>query len=199
MFDWIKNITKEYPPFWKNYLSKFDKKPSKRFVVLSTETTGLNPKKDLILSIGAIGIENNSILVGDSYEVIISQKETISKEDSRNEFLIHTQQKKVTETRAIQNFIKYLENAVLVGHRVNFDIEMINEALEKLDCGRLKNEALDIEVMYKKLHDINDKNFTLEDLGTLFKIPKAERVSTADDAYTIALLFLKLKSRLGIA
>jgi DNA polymerase-3 subunit epsilon len=198
MFDWIKNITKESPPFWKNYLSKFDKKPSKRFVVLSTETTGLNPKKDLILSIGAIGIENDSIHVGDSYEVIISQKETISKEDSQNEFLIHTQQKKVTETRAIQNFIKYLGNAVLVGHRVNFDIEMINESLEKLGCGRLKNEALDIEVMYKKLHDINDKNFTLEDLGTLFKIPKAERVSTADDAYTIALLFLKLKSRLGI-
>lgn len=199
MFDWIKNITKEYPPFWMNYLSKFDKKPSKRFVVLSTETTGLNPKKDLILSIGAIGIENDSIHVGDSYEVIISQKETISKEDSQNEFLIHTQQKKVTETRAIQNFIKYLGNAVLVGHRINFDIEMINEALEKLDCGRLKNEALDIEVMYKKLHDINDKNFTLEDLETLFKVPKAERVSTADDAYTIALLFLKLKSRLGIA
>ncbi len=199
MFDWIKNITKEYPPFWKNYLSKFDKKTSKRFVVLSTETTGLNPKKDLILSIAAIGVENNNIIVGDLYDVIISQKEKISKEDSQNEFLLYTNQKKISETRAIQGFIKYLGNAVLVGHRINFDIEMINEALEKLDCGRLKNEALDIEVMYKKLHDINDKSFTLEDLSTLFKIPKSDRISTADDSYTIALLFLKLKSRLGIA
>jgi DNA polymerase-3 subunit epsilon len=39
----------------------------------------------------------------------------------------------------------------------------------------------------------------LEELGMLFKVPKAERVSTADDTFTIALLFLKLKSRLGIA
>jgi DNA polymerase-3 subunit epsilon len=92
-----------------------------------------------------------------------------------------------------------LGNAVLVGYRINFDIEIINEALEKLNCGRLKNEALDIEIMCKKLHDINDKNFTLEELGMLFKVPKAERVSTADDTFTIALLFLKLKSRLGIS
>jgi DNA polymerase-3 subunit epsilon len=74
---------------------------------------------------------------------------------------------------------------------------MINEALEKLGCGRLKNEALDIEVMYKKLHDINDKNLSLDDINSLLKIPKIERISTTDDAYTIALSFLKLKSRLG--
>jgi DNA polymerase-3 subunit epsilon len=77
-------------------------------------------------------------------------------------------------------------------------VEIINKALEKLDCSRLKNEAIDIEVMYKKLHDVNDKNFSLDELSTLFKMPKADRLSTSDDAYTIALLFLKLKSRLGL-
>ena len=50
MLDWIKNINKEYPEFWKNYLSKFDKKAS-RYVVLSTETTGLNPTIVLLLAI----------------------------------------------------------------------------------------------------------------------------------------------------
>ena len=52
MFDWIKNINKEYPEFWKIYLSKFEKK-SNRFVVLSTETTGLSLRKRCILSIGS--------------------------------------------------------------------------------------------------------------------------------------------------
>ena len=41
MFDWIKNIGGNYPEFYKNYLSKFDKK-SARFVVLSIETTGFH-------------------------------------------------------------------------------------------------------------------------------------------------------------
>ena len=52
--------------------------------------------------------------------------------------------------------------------------------------------------MYKKLHDIGDKNFSLDELANLFKIPKTERISTTDDAFTIALLFLKLKSRLKL-
>jgi hypothetical protein len=44
MLDWLKNINKEHPEFWKNYVSKFDKK-STRFVVLSTETSGMNVEK----------------------------------------------------------------------------------------------------------------------------------------------------------
>jgi DNA polymerase-3 subunit epsilon len=75
---------------------------------------------------------------------------------------------------------------------------MINASLEKLGCGRLKNEALDIDVMYRKLHDITDKQFSLDELCTIYKIPKSDRNSSSEDAYKIALLFLKLKSRLGI-
>ena len=44
MLDWIKSINKEHPDFWKSYVAKFESK-SNRYVVLSTETTGLNPKK----------------------------------------------------------------------------------------------------------------------------------------------------------
>jgi DNA polymerase-3 subunit epsilon len=115
-----------------------------------------------------------------------------------NDFLLESEQPKLSEVQAMEKFIDYIGNSTLVGHRINFDIEMINEALEKLACGRLKNEALDIEVMYKKLHDINDKNFSLDEMSHIFKIAKTERISTTDDAYTIALLFLKLKSRLGL-
>ncbi|GAA4073251.1 DNA polymerase III subunit epsilon [Flavobacterium cheonanense] len=197
MLDWLKNINKEYPEFWKTYLSKFDKK-SNRYVVLSTETTGLNPKKDVILSFGAVGVVNDNILIGDVFEVVIPQYKFLHDNGLSNDFLLESSQPKLSEIQAIEMFINFIGNATLVGHRIHFDIEMINEALEKSSCGRLKNEALDIEVMYKKLHDINDKNFSLDELSHLFKIAKTERISTTDDAYTIALLFLKLKSRLGL-
>lgn len=55
MFDWLKNIAKESPEFWKKYISKFGTK-SHRYVVLSTENTGINPVLDVITSIGAIAI-----------------------------------------------------------------------------------------------------------------------------------------------
>lgn len=197
MLDWLKNISKEYPEFWKNYVSKFDTKDN-RFICLSLETSGLNPKNDVILSIGAIAIVDNTIRIGDSFEIAIPQYKYLHDNGITNDFLLETNQPKLVEAAAIENFINYIGNATLIGHRIHFDVEMINEALDKLGCGRLKNEALDIEVMYKKLYDINDKNFSIDDLSSHFKIVKTERLSTIDDAYTIALLFLKLKSRLGI-
>jgi len=196
MLDWLKNINKEHPEFWKTYLSKFDKKGS-RYVALSIDSTGLNPKKDVILSFGAIGIVSDNILIGDVFEVTIPQYKFLHDNGLSNDFLLESEQPKLSEVHALEKFIEFIGNATLVGHRINFDIEMINESLEKLACGRLKNEALDIEVMYKKLHDINDKNFSLDELSSQFKISKTERISTTDDAFTIALLFLKMKSRLG--
>ena len=197
MLDWIKNINKEYPEFWKNYLSKFEKKAN-RFVVLSTETSGLSLSKDVILSIGAFSIINNSIIIADSFETVIAQYKFFHDNGISNEFTIETKMKKMGEPDGIQAFVEYIGNSVLVGHHIEFDVEMINVALERLGCGRLKNEALDIDVMHRKLNDINNKQFSLEELCDIYKIPKSDRNSSSEDAYKIALLFLKLKSRLGL-
>ena len=196
MLDWIKNIGGNFPEFYKNYTSKFDKKPS-RFVSISIETTGLDKNNDQILSIGAIAILNNNIIIGDSCEISFVKNVQINlNNDKELEY-----EKKVSEAlipAAIQTFLEFIENSVLVGHRIAFDVDILNEYLEKLNCGRLKNEALDVEVMYKKHKDINDKQYSLDDLLSKFKIEKSERYSVSEDAYCIALLFLKLKYRLGI-
>ncbi|MFV8323569.1 MULTISPECIES: 3'-5' exonuclease [unclassified Flavobacterium] len=197
MLDWLKNINKEYPEFWKTYLSKFDKK-STRFVVLSTETSGLNPDKDVILSIGSFSVIDNSIVIGDSFEAVLLQYKFFHDNGLSNEFLVESKMKKLGESEAIKLLIEFIQNSVLVGHHIDFDVEMINAALERLDCGRLKNEALDVDIMHRKLHDINDKQFSLDELCTVYNIPKSDRNSSAEDAYKTALLFLKLKSRLGI-
>lgn len=197
MLEWIKNINKVHPEFWKEYVSKFDKK-SKRFVVFSTETTGLNPEKDVILSIGSFAVIDNNIIIGDSFETVIAQYKFFHDNGILNEFTLESKMKKLGEPEAIQALIEFIGNAVLVGHHIDFDVEMINEVLERLDCGRLKNEALDIDVMYRKLHDISNKQFSLDELCDIYKIPKSDRNSSSEDAYKIALLFLKLKSRLGL-
>jgi DNA polymerase-3 subunit epsilon len=197
MLDWIKNLNKEYPEFWKIYSSKFEKK-SNRFVVISTETTGLNPNKDVILSIGAVTVENDTIVVYDSFEVILLQYIFLHDNGLSNEFIVESKLPKLGEPEAIQAFVDFIGNAILVGHRIHFDIEMINEALYKLGCSRIKNEAIDIEIMYRKLIDSTDKPFSVDELCKIFKVSKNDRHSSAEDAYTIALLFLKLKSRLGI-
>jgi DNA polymerase III subunit epsilon len=197
MFDWLKSLGKDYPKFWKEYISKFDKK-TLRFVAMSCESSGLNTDDDVIFSIACIAIEDNSVIVHDSIELGLLQNLGAISKEKRNAFLSSNLKSKLPESEAIKLFIDYLGNAILVGHRIHYDVEMLNKALHRMDCGRLKNEALDIEVMQNKLQDTSDKQFTLEDIAEMYKIPKSERYSASDDAYTIALLFLKLKSRLDI-
>ena len=171
MLDWIKNLNKEYPEFWKKYSSKFENK-SNRFVVISTETTGLNPNKDVILSIGAVSVENNTIVVGDFFEVILLQYIFLHDNGLSNEFIVESKLPKLGEAEAIQAFVEFIGNSILVGHRIHFDIDMINEVLYKLGCSRLKNEAIDIEIMYRKLIDSTDKPFSVDELCKVFKIEK---------------------------
>ncbi|NMH28975.1 3'-5' exonuclease [Flavobacterium silvaticum] len=197
MLDWLKNINREYPGFWKQYLQKFEHR-SKRFVIISLENSGQNPDKDVIFSIGAIAVTENSVSIGDEFEVIIPQYKYLHDNDISNEFIIESKLEKQSEPEAIEAFIDYIGNAVLVGHRIHFDIDLINMALSKLQCGRLKNEALDIEIMHRKLNDLPEKPFPLDELLRHYKVPGTARISAADDAYSNALLFLKLKSKLGI-
>lgn len=197
MLEWLKNINKEHPEFWKNYVSKFEEKSS-RYVILSTESSGFNPDKDVLLSIAAFSVVEDSIYIGDSFEAVLLQYQFYHDNHLADEFLLENKILKLSEPEAIQSFINFVGNSVLVGHHINSHVEMINHALDRLDCGRLRNEALDIDVMHCKLNDINDKEFSLDELSTFYHIPINEKNSAAENAYRTALLFLKLKSRLGI-
>jgi DNA polymerase-3 subunit epsilon len=197
MLDWLKNITKEHPEFWKEYLSKFENK-SNRYVVLSTEKTGLDTEKDVILSFGCFAVVNDNIYIGDNFEVTLLQYKYLHDNGLSNEFIVESKLTKLGEPEAMEAFLSYIGSATLVGYRIDIDVEIINTALGKMDCGRLKNEPLDLEIMHRRLHDINDKQFTLDELCTLYKVPISDRNSASEEAYKMALLFLKLKSRLGL-
>lgn len=196
MLDWLKN--KKYPEFWKTYLQKQEEK-SNRYVTLSLQTTGLNSQKDVILTIGAVAILNNQLIIKDSFEVVLLQYIYNHDHGFSNEFIIESKMPKSTETEGIQKLIEFLGNAILIGHRIDFDIEMINKALEKLGCSRLRNEALDLEVMFKKWKEFSDdKKFSVTEIAQGLKLPINDVDSSINEAFTMGLCFLKLKKQLGI-
>lgn len=198
MLDWLKHINKEYPDFWKEYQAKFSKK-SNRYVVLSTESTGDSVEKDVITYISAFAVVHDTILIKDSFETILLQYRFLHDNHLSNEYIIESRILKLSEPEALKTFIEYLGNGIIVGHQVERDVAMLNATLERMDCGKLRNEALDINIMHRKLHEIDDeKEFSLEELANYYKIQQTENSSTTEKAYKIALLFLKLKFKLGL-
>jgi len=192
---------KKHPNFWKEYLKTFKTKESKkieetRFVVFDTETTGLNFEKDRILSIGAIAVLNNTLDVADSFELYLKQNEFNAKTVEIHGILKDGNLLKYTEYEALEKFINYLGNSILVAHHAAFDIEMINVALKRMGLPKLKNKSIDTGILYKKLEGKKDKHFNLDVLCKEFNIPKHDRHTASGDAYITALLFLKIISKL---
>ena len=199
--NWFNKIIKEHPKFWETYLTYFEENQSKekRYVVFDCETTGLDYKSDRILSIGAVAIPNNEIIVNDYLEVFLQQDVFKAETVLIHGILREGKEEKIVEAEAVIRFLEFVKDATLVGHHVDFDIEMINQSLARLDLGKLKNQSMDTDIMYQKLKYLPyEQHTSLDELCTIYKIKKSDRHTASGDAFITALLFLKLKRKLEI-
>jgi len=193
---------KSYPEFWNAYLSHF-KTPQEqqleniRFVVFDTETTGLDTKKDRILSIGCIAVEDLKIKVSDQLETYVTQDIFNSETVKIHGLLKQGKFTKIEELEAVQQFLAYVKDAVLVAHHAAFDVAMINNVLQRHGLPKLKNKVLDTGHVFQKTKlDTSKPHFSLDELSKRFDIPMHDRHTASGDAYITALLFLKLVSKL---
>lgn len=194
-FEWL---TGSNPQFWKNYSALFDEErpfKKRRYVVFDMEVTGSDPKEDNILSIGCIGVDESGISVGDFLYVSIFSDDNAS----TNSDVIMPDTETVVEAEAMIQLLNFIKDATLVGNNINADIEMINQALKRLELGRLKNDVMDTSVLFKRWKGINDdSHYTLDELCETLKIEKPSRNTSWGNAYATALVFLKLKAKISI-
>ena len=198
---WFKS--KSYPDFWNAYVDCFRAKHGEdiqqiRFVAFDTETTGLEPSIDRILSIGCVGIFNLRIRVNDQLECYLEQEEFNKETVKIHGLLKEGALEKVTEATAVQHFLEYIKDSVLVAHHVDFDLTMINKALKRQGLPKLKNKVVDTGYLFQKTElDTSREHFSLDDLAKRFSIPMHDRHTASGDAYITALLFMKIISVLG--
>lgn len=204
--------------FWQEYLDAFSRERARvgflqntldakslqdtRFVIFDTETTGLDYKKDRILSIGCVTVVNNQIIISDSLELFLEQDIYKPESATIHGILKEGNYIKVNEDKAIQQFIKFIGTSILVGHHIGFDIAVINQSLKRNKLGKLKNKVLDTEVLYKRLlHSVNrqlqEKRYSLDELAEALKIPLHDRHTSAGDALITAVAFIKTVHKLN--
>jgi DNA polymerase-3 subunit epsilon len=103
------------------------------------------------------------------------------------------------EPVALQQFLKYLGDGIIVGHHIGHDVETFNAGYERHFGFRMPNPSLD--TMALTLHLERDgafaslppiQQFTLDSLCTLFDIVPHDRHTAAGDAFITALVFQRL-------
>ncbi|WP_411030418.1 PolC-type DNA polymerase III [Spongiimicrobium sp. 3-5] len=202
----FKNNKTSLPDFWRQYIGSFKEKPTTdvdqlTFVVLDTETTGFDYKQDRILSIGALKLRNNNMAINESLEVYVDQEYYNAETAEIHGILKKGKMKKVSEEEALEILLLYLGNAVIVAHHAQFDINMLNKALNRHQLPKLMNQVLDTSHLYKKTllkSNLLEKkeHYTLDELAEKFDISKADRHTAMGDAYITSIIFLKVLSKL---
>ena len=194
------------PPFIDRYRACFDQTWSDdvgidevRFVALDTETTGLDPRTDRIVTIGAVAVQNGEIVLEDSFEALLKVAHNTSA------VTVHgvTRDESVSgleEPRALELFLDYLKDGVIVGNHIGHDVRTFDEACERHWGFRLMNRSLDTMDLTLHLEKAGAfagrpqiRRFTLDALCEMFGVIPHDRHTASGDAFITAQVFLRLR------
>lgn len=187
------------------YLASFDETFSDtdvpdavRFVALDCETTGLDPRRDRLISIGAVALQDGDILLEDSFEALLKIEHNLSAVTVHG--ITRDQARDgQDEIAALRALLAYLGDGVIVGHHIDHDLTTLDTALGRHFGVQLKNRAID--TMELTLHLENDgafgdaepsRGFSLDALCERFGVTPHDRHTAPGDALLTALVFQKL-------
>lgn len=181
------------------YAYLFDKPHEEEYVCFDCETTGLDPKKDDIISIGAVIIKNNTVVSSKKFVKFVKPKTKIQADAIK---VHHIREMDLVDADdindVIHEFIEYIGNRTLVGYFLEFDIAMVNKYLKPAIGIKLPNKALEVSSIYfdYKIEKIPQANIDLrfDTIMEELQIPVMGKHDAYNDALMTALIFIKLKN-----
>jgi DNA polymerase-3 subunit epsilon len=167
------------------------------FVVVDVETTGLDPRKDRLLAIGAVRVRHERLCLGEHYQVGLRHTGT----GRRDTILIHgigpaAQAAGVAPAVALGEFVRFIGDATLVAYHAPFDRAVLERALRQELGVRLRNPWLDLAMLAPALHPHAELDRSGLDIWLdRFGLREGVRHRAIDDALVTGELFLMLLRR----
>lgn len=162
-------------------------------VFLDIETTGLNINEDLIIEIGAKRISDSEskeevfqrlIRIDRQIPDVVRNLTKITDEMLSNGAELET---------VLRDFQKFIQNTVLVGYNISFDIKFLNKAFEKFSLGTIRNKTKDL--MYEaKRRNVYQQNYKFETTLKKYGIDRQVFHRALQDANLLQLLYYKMFS-----
>lgn len=199
MFRTIKNYFNKKNLKDKNYEFLFEEPTIDEYVCFDCETTGLNPKKDDIISIGAVIIKNNTIISSKKFVRFVKPKTKLQAEAIKIHHIRVCDLENAEDIDdVIEEFINFIGNRPLVGYYLEFDVAMINKYLKPKLGISLPNKMHEVSAIYHdyKIEIIPQSHIDLR-FNTIMeelKIPSLGKHDAYNDAIMTAMIFLKLKN-----
>ncbi len=170
-----------------------DLRPLDRLVytVFDTETTGLDPETDRIISLSGVRIVNGRLLRQEIFDQLVNPGRPLGS----GSVAIHgitpemlRGQPSIQEV--LPRFHRFAEETVLVAHNAAFDMRFL-QVLEAQTGVRFTNPVLDTLLLSAVVHP-HQEDHSLEAIAQRLGIPVIGRHTSLGDAILTAEIFLKL-------
>jgi DNA polymerase-3 subunit epsilon len=123
-----------------------------RYIVIDTELTGLNSRKDSIVSIGAVRMEGGKIDIGNTFYRLINPETNLT----ATSVIIHQIMPsevllKPDISTVLGEFLDYCGSDILVGFCVNIDMAFLNRETKRIFGAPMRNQIIDIYPLFEWL------------------------------------------------
>lgn len=168
-----------------------------RWVVIDVESSGLDPRRDALIAVGAVAVAGRRIALGESYYRVLRQP----RPSPEANILVHrigaTEQLRGEAPReALIGLLEFVGKAPCVGYNATFDAAILDRAVRTWLGERARLAWLDLAWLGPAVaRDVAGPGQPLDVWLRAFGIPAASRHHALADAYATAQLLLVLERR----
>lgn len=182
---------------WKDYKcsGKRVNKKLKSYVVLDTETTGLEPKEDEVIQLSMLKIENGEVknCFNKFYKSHKNIPDRVSKLNGITEEMVKDKPYLEDSLEEIEAFIG---NSSLIGHNIGFDLNF----LEKYFLNKLNKKILNSwdDTMKLSKENFYSPKYSLDFLSSRFNHRYFPSHNSLDDCYATYELYERISEKFAI-
>ena len=168
-------------------------------VSIDCETTGLDVRKDQILSVGAVKVRGDAILTSERLDFLVRPKEPVSERT----ILIHhirpvDLEAAVPVAEAIRRVLEFVGPRPLVGYFLEFDVGMLNKYVRPLIGAGLPNAQIEVSRLYYDWRAAQappgaNIDLRFETIRQRLDLPRRAAHDAFNDALLTAMMYLRLK------
>ncbi len=160
------------------------------YVVIDIETDGLDENTHTIIELGAVRVSGEKRI---PFSHLICYEKTLP--DAVAELTGITEallkQNGIPLDDALEEFLDFIGDDILIGYGIDFDIRFINKALQKTNRPRLKNKCYDL-MRYVKKEKLLLRNYKLDTALKAYGILDSVPHRALQDALLVAQLATKV-------
>ncbi|MEZ4705971.1 MAG: exonuclease domain-containing protein [Caldilineaceae bacterium] len=159
------------------------------YTVFDTETTGLDPHRDQIVSLAAVRIVNGRLREDEALNLLVDPGRSIPAAATAIHGITNEMAAgQMAIAQAFPQFLRFAEGAVLLGHNVAFDMRLFQQLPQ---AAQLTHPVLDTLLLSAVLHPDQDDH-SLEHMAAQLGISVTDRHTALGDSLLTARVFLRM-------